>query len=150
MTWIPAAEFFVDGDPKPWRPPRVTKFGTFSPHASDAWQLDVLEAARNNAIDNPLEGPVSMDIIIYVPRPQRLKSGPAGPILCTKRPDRINYAKLLEDLLQPKAIWNFKGFYLDDSQVCAGPVEKWYHAKDKGPGAMIRISRWEDEGEGDG
>lgn len=42
-----------------------------------------------------------------------------GKIRPTTRPDRTNFCKLAEDILNGI-------MYLDDSQIVGGSVEKWY------------------------
>lgn len=85
----------------------------------------------------PWTGPVSVSIDVYFDRPQRLmkKSSFEGPIRHTAKPDRDNCEKSVTDALREA------GLYLDDAQVCAGPVNKWYVAKGCAPGVVIVAER---------
>lgn len=85
----------------------------------------------------PWTGPVRMTIDVYFERPQRLlkKSSYEGPIRHDGKPDRDNLEKSITDPLK------VAGLYLDDGQVCDGPVRKWYAARGCGPGVTIVAER---------
>jgi Holliday junction resolvase RusA-like endonuclease len=80
-----------------------------------------------NAPDSPWEGPLSLRLAFYFPRPtshfgtgknaDRLKA--SAPKHHTKRPDADNLAKLVKDAMNGV-------FYLDDAQVVRLRVKKEY------------------------
>lgn len=82
---------------------------------------------------SPWKGPVRVTIDVYFERPQRLlkKKSPEGPVRHTAKPDRDNLDKSILDALTEAGLWE------DDSQVCDGPVRKWYAAKGCGPGVLV-------------
>ena len=98
------------------------------------WKRDIqLEASR--ICKSPFVGPLRVDIALFFLRPQRLmtKKAPDGPMWHTVKPDRDNLEKAILDAL--------KGIlFLDDCQVCAGEVKKFYTEKDRDARAEISVS----------
>jgi Holliday junction resolvase RusA-like endonuclease len=86
----------------------------------------------------PWEGPVFMELVFLMPRPQskiwKTRSMPRYPH--TSVPDRDNIAKACKDALNGVA-------YRDDSQVCAGPISKWVCSGDENPKTIIKLARIE-------
>lgn len=148
MKWRTLAEFFVSGEPlgQPRPRARIMKIGAgraakfipqiYNPADADPWKRRVLSVAEKHAPPAPLDGPVRVDEIFYLPRPQRLyrRRDPDGPVVCTSRPDRDNLDKLILDALKTA------GYFRDDAQVCDGYPRKLYHAKTGKPGAAVRVS----------
>lgn len=137
-------EFFVPGAPAPGgsKSPYLNKntgrinLAPASKKTKD-WRA-VVRLAAEAAYDGPLlTGPISLSIIFVMPRPKNhygtgrnagmLKA--SAPYWHTKTPDRTKLIRSTEDALK-HVIWN------DDSQVCAGRVQKVYGDK---PGARIVI-----------
>jgi Holliday junction resolvase RusA-like endonuclease len=86
----------------------------------------------------PMQGPIRMDVVFYMPRPKYhfSKNGqikPDAPRAHTKAPDRTKILRSTEDAL--------KGFaWHDDSQIVSGNIEKFF--TDDFPGAVIEIKEW--------
>lgn len=98
------------------------------------WKSDIKQEGLKHMPAAPWTGPVELWITFFFPRPARLsrQKDPDGPIPHTSKPDRDNCEKAVLDAL--------KGlFFLDDSQVCAGEVRKYYHEKNGHPRAEIEI-----------
>lgn len=95
----------------------------------------VKEGMRQQAITAPLTGCLGCDIEVHLPRPQRLcrKQDAAGPILCHAKPDRDNLEKGITDPMTQAGLW------VDDSQVCCGPVRKYYAAIGAAPGVIVHV-----------
>ncbi len=154
MTWLPVAEFFVTGEPKAQPRVRVTKTGhAYTPGSAKGFKERVHWTARAKAMGGVIDKlmihewwmnghtPIRVDIDFFLKRPKRLcrKADPDGPVYAPKKPDKDNLEKaVLDALVGANVLW-------DDAQVVSGTVQKFYHAKDKGPGAMIKIFRWEEE-----
>ena len=66
----------------------------------------------------PLDGPIRMDVLIVLPRPQRLKNAAVGLHWAPVKPDRDNCMKALNDAL--------KSFWTDDARVVCGEPLKCY------------------------
>ena len=83
--------------------------------------------------DKPWDGPVCIQYIFILPRPERLnnKKTPAKLIPCEKRPDLDNLIKGTQDALQ--------GFWNDDSQICGLVARKYYCEKNKSPRIIVGI-----------
>ena len=101
------------------------------------WYAAVAAALIPHKPVQPWDGPVRMTIDVFFARPQRLmkKKSPEGPMRHTAKPDRDNLEKSITDALTEA------GLYLDDSQICAGEVRKWYVAKGCAPGVIIVAER---------
>jgi Holliday junction resolvase RusA-like endonuclease len=102
---------------------------------AEAWKGQIALAAANLVPSTPLEGPVRVDIDFFMPRPKRLcrKKDPADAVRCFAKPDRDNLDKAVLDCLTTLNFWH------DDGQASCGELQKFYHAKDRQPGAVIRI-----------
>lgn len=115
-------KIIIPGNPIPWRAPFVGKKGCFSPRSEDLKRFkSIVDCQYFGSI---IEGAVICDVICYMPIPKgtsKIKRGfmLSGGIRPTKRPDRTNIAKLMEDALNGTVIY-------DDSQIVGGRVEKWY------------------------
>lgn len=131
--------FRVDGIPKGQGRPRAFIRGrharVFNPKNADDWKAALYLTAQQHRPEQPIDGPVRMELDLFFPRPKRLcrKSDPAGPVPHTAKPDRDNAEKAVLDTLTQVGFWH------DDAQVCAGEVRKWYHAIGERPGAAISI-----------
>ena len=103
---------------------------TIHPNPKDTvnWRSDVKAAALAvfDGSGGLLEGPLRMDVDIYVRRPKKLiwKKRPMPPVFCDVKPDRSNVLKSLEDALEGV-------IYINDSQLADGRARKFYCA---GPG----------------
>ena len=85
-------------------------------------------------IKKPMQGPINMTIIFFLPRPQRLiwKKRPMPIVPAPKKPDIDNLAKTILDGMRGVA-------FIDDSQITIMHLFKRYHAGDQGPWTQIEI-----------
>lgn len=83
----------------------------------------------------PLAGPIRLRIWFLFPRPKGMvwKTKPMPRAPHTRRPDRTNLIKAVEDALNGVA-WR------DDSQIYDGNAAKWVAAGDEQPGIHITIT----------
>ena len=92
------------------------------------WRSDVKAAALAvfDGSSGLLEGPLCMDVTIYIARPKNMiwKTRPMPAVPTTSGPDRSNVMKSLEDALQGV-------LYANDNQLADGRIRKLYCA---GPG----------------
>lgn len=100
-------------------------------NAVAAWAVAAMTKANINA---PIDSPVRLDITFVLARPKyhyrtngQLK--PNAPMYHTSTPDRTKLLRCAEDAMN-SVVWR------DDSQVCAGTIEKVYGAV---PGAKITV-----------
>lgn len=139
--WLQIMEFTVHGDPKPQPRPRAfsrnSMVRVYDPSTAEGWKsLIAATIDKDFDIDQPIEGPVRLDLDFYMRRPASMmrKKDPEEPIRHTKKPDRDNLEKAVMDCMTQLSVWR------DDSQVCAGEINKYYHAKDDGPGMKVVLS----------
>jgi len=87
----------------------------------------------------PLTGALVVDYFFILPRPKTLmrKCDPSELIPCGIRPDRDNLVKGTQDALSKC------GFWVDDSQIFAGRIEKYYAEKDGSPRIYVRIRNYD-------
>lgn len=112
-----------------------------NPKSKD-WMACISQAACEAVATAPLEGPIGLRITFTMPRPKAhfgtgknsgvLKA--TAPKYHTSKPDRGKLARAVEDALTQIA-------YCDDSQVCAGPIEKVYGER---PGVEIELTPMSD------
>ena len=104
------------------------------------WKTDIKTVAVQHRPDKPLDGPLSVAIDFYLPRPRRFyrKKDPDGRLPHVAKPDRDNAEKAVLDSLTGI-------IFVDDCQVCAGEVRKFWHEKDRGPRAEITIGALDHE-----
>ena len=130
-------ELIVPGIPRPQPRPRVTKTGhAFNPTTEGLklWKSHLRIAARQQAPREPWAQAVRVDVEAYFPRPQWLLNVlPDKTLPMLERPDRDNLDKTILDTLTGL------GYWVDDSQVYVGRLEKWYVQDGYGPGARISI-----------
>ena len=130
--------------------------GTYLLAETREWREKILATARRHPDfpREPWDGPVRVSIEAFFPRPKAMyaKKYPAGEIRKNTKPDADNLVKAILDALTPprakrvtsKAERNVlrKGYlWIDDGQVHLGPVDRWYHAIDAGPGVIITVER---------
>lgn len=82
----------------------------------------------------PLTGPLQVDLLFVFPRQAAKvwKSRPMPRYRHVTRPDRDNLEKALTDSLT-KMIW------VDDTQICAGSIEKWHASGDEAPHTLVTV-----------
>lgn len=140
MKWEMVACFDVHGEPKGQPRTRAClrgkRAGVYDPGTADGWKSLVAIAARPYLPASPIDAPVRLDLVFLFPRPARLmrKKDPEGQIPHTAKPDRDNLDKAVMDALTAIGMWR------DDALVCAGSVEKYYVAKGRPSGALVKIS----------
>ncbi|MCE5277175.1 MAG: RusA family crossover junction endodeoxyribonuclease [Planctomycetaceae bacterium] len=118
----------------------------------DSWRDSVTLAAQNSPRRPlvPLSGPIRVDLVLLLPRPKGHYGGGrnaqvlkgSAPAWCTAKPDRDNAEKLILDVLTKLRYW------LDDKQVCAGEVRKYYANEYQGQrsGAIVLITPLDEAG----
>lgn len=96
---------------------RVGKFGAYTPTKTVAAE-GMIRMAFMASKQKKIEGkvPLRLDATFYMKRPKSVKKDVIWHI---KRPDKDNLEKLVKDALNNYA-------YDDDSQICAGEVQKQY------------------------
>lgn len=119
--------------------PKATRINGFTRVYNPKGPVDAFKATVRMAVQQayqgpPIESPLSVSIIFVFPRTKDLiwKRRPMPRVRHAKKPDRDNCDKAVLDALN-KLIW------LDDSQVCAGSIEKWIAAGDEQPHVTIVI-----------
>ena len=110
---------------------RVAKTGVAylpSDHPVHAFKATCALTWHQEAQSGPLTGPIHLDVIFVLPRPQRLtRKRRANPrVHHDKKPDLDNLLKALKDSLN-KLAWH------DDSQVCSCHAVKCYASADEPP-----------------
>jgi Holliday junction resolvase RusA-like endonuclease len=131
--------FFAFGLPKGQPRPRAFSRGgrasVYDPGTADEWKLAVALAARPKQPLNPLDGPIGIALIFYLPRPQRLlsKNAPAPRIAHVSKPDIDNLCKAVLDALTDDQ------WFGDDSQIARLDAQKFYASKDGASGVAVRI-----------
>lgn len=112
----PFAQHYVPSDHPVWR-----------------WKSAVAGKAAIAHAGEPWEGPVTLRLMFYFSRPQRLlrKSSPRGPISHTVTCDSDNLAKAVMDAMTDAGVWR------DDRQVDRLSVRKCYVAMGYAPGVRV-------------
>lgn len=139
-------EFFIPIKPSPkGNSKRVAKHGDKTVLIGSDTALAKEQALvlwlQTIAPEKPMTGAVRLDVAFIFPIPRKWakkkqREVSEKPILHTKKPDRDNLLKMIQDAME-KA-----GFFLNDSQICAGPVMKFYGAP---AGYQIRIEEIEED-----
>jgi len=131
--------FFAPGIPKGQPRPRAFSRGgkarVYDPGTAEGWKAQVALAAREAGLDGAmLDGPVSVRVDFFMPRPKRLKEG--APLDHTGKPDLDNLAKAVLDCLTQIGAWG------DDAQVTELAMTKRYAAAGarSGAGVVVRLS----------
>ena len=94
------------------------------------WKKDFTLQSNRHKPEKPLEGPIKVRLIFYMPRP---KSAPKEkrPLPITRQADTDKLTRTMLDLFSG-------GFYKDDSQVVDIMAYKRY-ADDREPGVEVRL-----------
>lgn len=137
--------FFVPGIPRPAGSKRAflhSKTGKqividTCKHTKD-WRTDIIIFARKKYKGPPLDRPLSLDMIFYMPRPKgHYRTGKnknllkkSAPYFHTSKPDITKLIRAVEDALTAGGIWR------DDSLVVKQSAMKVYSEK---PGVEIKI-----------
>jgi len=136
--------FTVRGIPKPQPRPKAElrrgQGGKMFPHiytpstGCAPWRKAVARAAGLRFAD-PIEGPIEVEITVYLVRPGRLnrKRDYEGPVLAPGAVGDVdNFAKAILDAINGIV-------FRDDAQVTDLIARKRYHAKGAAPGALIVV-----------
>jgi len=112
----------------------------YDPGTAEGWKSCIAAAAHGKLPKSPIEGPVSVSMVCYMPRPARLcrKRDPVGMLPCLSKPDVDNLFKCVDALTQA-------GAWRDDAQIIHSECLKVYAARDGKPGAVITIKWFEKE-----
>ena len=145
ITWRPALDFHVPGQPVPKARPRFarTKGGgvrTYTSSQTAAFETKIAlyaSTTRWRGYLAPRGVPVRLELVAGFERPQRLnrKRDPDGLVPHTVRPDIDNVAKSVLDGLSraPARI------FMDDGQVQVLRIEAFYAEKDQGPRTEVKL-----------
>lgn len=129
--------FTVPGKPQGQGRPRFARMGkfvrTYDPQQSTDWKSKVAVFARDAGV-RPAQGAVRVEVVAYLPRPQRLcrRIDPEGVLPAMCKPDADNIVKAILDALTGIA-------YADDNHVADFRVRKLYHAKGGQPQTVVTI-----------
>ena len=130
--------------------------GTYLLTQTRKWREAVLAAARRHPDfpRDPWEGPVRVSIEAFFERPRYMRAKKFGDSAIRKntKPDADNLVKAVLDALTPprpkrvtseveRAVLRKGYMWEDDGQVHLGPVDRWYAAREAGPGVIITIER---------
>lgn len=111
--------------------------GIYDPGTADDWKSIVRAAAMKEWDKVPFDGPLSVDILFWIPRPKshykRQELRDDAPYWCVTKPDRDNLDKAVLDALTSA------GIIADDCLVAAGNITKLYASEL--PGAEVVITR---------
>jgi Holliday junction resolvase RusA-like endonuclease len=136
---MPAISFNVDGIPKGQPRPKAFSRGgiasVYDPGTAEGWKGCIVMAGRDKRPETPIEQPITLKIVFYMPRPKSMegKKFASEAIPCTKKPDADNMAKAVMDCLTQDGWWR------DDSYVYRLVVVKNVAAKGARPGAVVEI-----------
>ena len=113
---------------------RARAISATSKHPVKDWKKRIMVAVESQFKGEPLQGPLRLKCSFLMPRPKRLyrKKDAEGEVWSSSRPDLDNLIKAVKDALNG-IVWH------DDSQVASLTVEKHYHSKTGGPGAVVEI-----------
>lgn len=129
---IESAHFSVIGVPVSKLRHRKGRGGRmYTPQKTVDWENQVRLSAMPHAPDEPWEGPVTIGLFFYMPRPKRLKK---SAVYHTKKPDIDNLEKAILDALSGL-------FYKGDQQVCEKTSFKEYVVGWEEPHVSIKIGR---------
>lgn len=129
----------ISGDPVSKARPRAAVIKghahMYTPKKSKNFEYMIRQRAEE-LFDTPIDGPVSVEIEIYLKRPKYMiwKTKPMPKIYHTKRSDLDNFIKAILDGLNQVA-------FHDDGQVAEIIARKWYQKGGKGPMTTIKIER---------
>ncbi|MGB1226160.1 MAG: RusA family crossover junction endodeoxyribonuclease [Mycobacterium sp.] len=158
VRWEQVARVWVPGVPSPGgsKQPFVYQDRVTGKHRAsmaDAggkktklWRASVAAQCRAQWRLPMLNGPVSLDVLFYMPRPKKhYRTGryagelrPDAPDMHTIAPDATKLMRSTEDAMK-SIVWR------DDCLVCQQSAVKLYHAKAGKPGALIVVSVPADE-----
>lgn len=98
---------------------------------------DLTLVAQAHRPSEPYEGPVHLEALFVMPRPQRLRYHAPHMHLHVARPDADNLMKPLKDALSAAQFW------VDDCQVALETAGKVYAEDGKDPRIIVRVSELE-------
>lgn len=142
---MPTVEFNVTGEPKGQPRPKFARRGsfvqTYDPGTANDWKNRVAFAGQGHKPADPIEAPVTLRLVFYMPRPKRLDKANPGPIPHTVKPDIDNMVKAVMDCLTDAGWWK------DDALVTCAVAAKFYASLGWEPGATVRLE-WDEKGGG--
>lgn len=137
--------FFADGTPKGQPRPRAFarggKAAVYDPKTAEGWKSQIAMAARAHIPLLPIEGPISITLAFYMPRPKgHYRSGKhshllkdSAPRFHLGKPDTDNLAKAVLDALTTLRFWP------DDSQIVHLDIAKFWVDKKDPSGCSITL-----------
>ena len=127
------------GQPRARAFSRGGKVRMYDPGTAEGWKAIVAAAAQPFVPKTPHEGPVSVDLDFWMPRPKRLAKAPSHALQYLAKPDADNLAKAVMDCFTEIGIWR------DDAQVYYLSVSKYYQSKDGRPGVTVAVTLHNDK-----
>jgi crossover junction endodeoxyribonuclease RusA len=130
-------EFSVYGIPKPQGSVRafrniIVQGGSKEGRIAQAsWRTLIVDAARK-ACSSPMEGPIEVELIFYLPRPKSTLRSVQFP---AKKPDLDKLIRAAGDAMSTIV-------YKDDGQIVAIVASKRYAIESRTPGMDVRIKEW--------
>ena len=119
----------AQGRPRAFKTP-AGQVRVYDPGNARDWKRTVLAQVLERKPPAPVEGPLEMRLVFYVPRPKSLPKRERHP---THRPDLSNMLKAVEDALTGVV-------YRDDAQIVHLDVFKVFDAS---PGVLIQVRKLE-------
>jgi Holliday junction resolvase RusA-like endonuclease len=105
----------------------------------NAFKAAVQLAASQAYQGPPLEGPLMMNLVFVFPRPKSLpKKAGTSRLWHTKKPDRDNLAKSVQDCLNGL-------LYRDDSQICNGYLMKFIATENEQPHVVVCVAKLDEQ-----
>ena len=125
---------FVNGLPKAQPRPRMARNGhVYNPHSADVWKEEI-KACFRPVLGEPITGPVSLNVLFYLPAPKAMKIADGQYIPHAKKPDLDNLLKAVMDAMSDVGVWN------DDAQVSVTKAGKWYTGGKTGAGIVVQTN----------
>ncbi len=128
------------GQPRPRAFSRNGSARVYDPGTAEGWKSQIAEAARPYLPTTPLEGPLTVRLDLWFPRPKAHFKGKTlradAPTWCEKKPDADNLAKAVLDAMTTLGFWG------DDAQVvCLWAMKRYVTTVHNAPGVNVMVAR---------
>jgi Holliday junction resolvase RusA-like endonuclease len=127
----------LEGIPKPWAAPRITRRGHYDIRSND--KRAIIAKLKAKYRGPMIRGAIKADFFFAMQIPESTSAKKkqlmaAQKIYHVKKPDRDNLQKMYSDMLQ------MAGIIQNDSQIVDGSTKKFYHEK---PHVLILLQELE-------